>query len=229
MPAGDWMQGARGRGGRRACTPSTWATCSPRCSSCSAPIRARSGDGRRAEQRALAAAGSAGAPRSTWCGTRWRTCPIRRCPRSRSSSSASCATWRGATDACRIAVTPTYSGCPATELIAAMIREQLAAIGVAEVDLVQQLSPPWTTDWMAPAAKAQLAAFGIAPPQGARREGRRGRHQPAAPRAGARAVPALRLARTRGSSRSSARRRARRTTVRRVPRAVRLLQAPLTA
>ena len=67
----------------------------------------------------------------------------------------------------RIAVTPTYSGCPATELIATMIREKLAAIGLADVDLVTQISPAWTTDWMAPAAKARLAAFGIAPPQGA--------------------------------------------------------------
>lgn len=65
----------------------------------------------------------------------------------------------------QVAVTPTYSGCPATELIAALIREKLAAIGFAEVDLVQQLAPPWTTDWMAPGAKARLAAFGIAPPQ----------------------------------------------------------------
>lgn len=66
----------------------------------------------------------------------------------------------------RIAITPTYSGCPATELIATMIREKLAAIGLTDVDLVSQLAPPWTTDWMAPAAKARLAAFGIAPPQG---------------------------------------------------------------
>jgi ring-1,2-phenylacetyl-CoA epoxidase subunit PaaD len=66
----------------------------------------------------------------------------------------------------RIAVTPTYSGCPATELIATMIREKLAAVGFKDVDLVQQLAPAWTTDWMAPDAKARLAAFGIAPPQG---------------------------------------------------------------
>jgi ring-1,2-phenylacetyl-CoA epoxidase subunit PaaD len=66
----------------------------------------------------------------------------------------------------RIEVTPTYSGCPATELIATMIRERLAAVGLRDVDLVQRLSPPWTTDWMAPAAKARLAEFGIAPPLG---------------------------------------------------------------
>lgn len=64
----------------------------------------------------------------------------------------------------RIDVTPTYSGCPATEMIAAAIRERLASIGIAEVDLVTRLAPPWTTDWMAPEAKRKLAHFGIAPP-----------------------------------------------------------------
>lgn len=64
----------------------------------------------------------------------------------------------------QIDVTPTYSGCPATEMIATLIRERLAAIGVHDVDLVQRLSPPWSTDWIAPEAKAKLNAFGIAPP-----------------------------------------------------------------
>ena len=53
----------------------------------------------------------------------------------------------------RIEVTPTYSGCPATEMISTMIREELASIGLDDVDLVTTLSPPWTTDWMAPEGK----------------------------------------------------------------------------
>ncbi|MFO1323688.1 MAG: 1,2-phenylacetyl-CoA epoxidase subunit PaaD [Burkholderiales bacterium] len=65
----------------------------------------------------------------------------------------------------RIDVTPTYSGCPATEMIATMIREKLAAIGFPDVEIAQRLSPPWTTDWLAPEARSKLAAFGIAPPQ----------------------------------------------------------------
>lgn len=64
----------------------------------------------------------------------------------------------------RVEVTPTYSGCPATELINTMIRERLAAIGVVDVDLVQRLAPPWTTDWIAPEARGRLREFGIAPP-----------------------------------------------------------------
>lgn len=65
----------------------------------------------------------------------------------------------------RIAVTPTYSGCPATELIATMIRERVEALGLRDIELVTRLSPPWTTDWMAPEGKRKLAAYGIAPPQ----------------------------------------------------------------
>lgn len=64
----------------------------------------------------------------------------------------------------RVVLTPTYSGCPATELIAMLVRESLAAIGIDDVELVTQLAPPWSTDWMAPEAKPRLAAFGIAPP-----------------------------------------------------------------
>jgi len=64
----------------------------------------------------------------------------------------------------RIEVTPTYSGCPATEMISTMIRERLAAVGLTDVDLVMTLSPPWTTDWIAPEGKRKLAQFGIAPP-----------------------------------------------------------------
>ena len=63
-----------------------------------------------------------------------------------------------------VEVTPTYSGCPATEMINMLIRETLAIIGVAEVTLVNRLSPPWSTDWIAPEAKARLKGFGIAPP-----------------------------------------------------------------
>jgi ring-1,2-phenylacetyl-CoA epoxidase subunit PaaD len=56
------------------------------------------------------------------------------------------------------------------------------------------LSPPWTTDWIAPEGKRKLARFGIAPPAGAARS-RRHRHQPLRARA-SRAVPALRSTRT---------------------------------
>ncbi len=65
-----------------------------------------------------------------------------------------------------VSVTPTYSGCPATELIVDGIREALAALGVADVEIRFRLAPPWTTDWMSAEARRKLRAYGIAPPAG---------------------------------------------------------------
>ncbi len=71
-------------------------------------------------------------------------------------------------DACQTAVmvtvTPTYSGCPATEVIAKTIRDALQARGVLTVEVRTQLSPAWTTDWMTPQGREALRAYGIAPP-----------------------------------------------------------------
>ena len=63
-----------------------------------------------------------------------------------------------------VTVTPTYSGCPATELIMTSIRDALAAAGVAKVRIAMQLAPAWTTDWMTAEARRKLRDFGIAPP-----------------------------------------------------------------
>jgi len=65
-----------------------------------------------------------------------------------------------------VRVTPTYSGCPATELIMDGIRDALAALGVAELRLETRLSPAWTTEWITPEARRKLREFGIAPPAG---------------------------------------------------------------
>jgi ring-1,2-phenylacetyl-CoA epoxidase subunit PaaD len=63
-----------------------------------------------------------------------------------------------------VTVTPTYSGCPATEVIAASIRDALRDRGVGEVEVRTQLSPAWTTDWMTPKGRDALRNYGIAPP-----------------------------------------------------------------
>jgi ring-1,2-phenylacetyl-CoA epoxidase subunit PaaD len=63
-----------------------------------------------------------------------------------------------------VTVTPTYSGCPATELIMTSIREALAAAGVEKVRIAMQLAPAWTTEWMTAEARRKLSDFGIAPP-----------------------------------------------------------------
>lgn len=66
--------------------------------------------------------------------------------------------------ACDITITPTYSGCPAMQVIADAITDALRSRGVAEVRLRNQLSPAWTTDWMSEEGKAKLTGYGIAPP-----------------------------------------------------------------
>jgi ring-1,2-phenylacetyl-CoA epoxidase subunit PaaD len=71
---------------------------------------------------------------------------------------------RAAEDGVDVVVTPTYSGCPATEAIARSIREALAAAGAIDVRVRQQLSPAWSTDWIAEDARERLRAYGIAPP-----------------------------------------------------------------
>lgn len=63
-----------------------------------------------------------------------------------------------------VTVTPTYSGCPATEVIAQTIRETLEHEGVVDTVIETRLAPAWTTDWLSPAAKEKLRTYGIAPP-----------------------------------------------------------------
>ncbi|MDQ3143466.1 MAG: phenylacetate-CoA oxygenase subunit PaaJ [Pseudomonadota bacterium] len=63
-----------------------------------------------------------------------------------------------------VQITPTYSGCPATQFIEESIREALDAAGYREIGIETLLSPPWTTDWISEAGKAKLHAYGIAPP-----------------------------------------------------------------
>src|SRR5215217_1062210 len=63
-----------------------------------------------------------------------------------------------------IIITPTYSGCPAMDVISMDIRLKLIEKGYRNVTIRQQLSPAWTTDWMSEEGRAKLKAFGIAPP-----------------------------------------------------------------
>jgi ring-1,2-phenylacetyl-CoA epoxidase subunit PaaD len=63
-----------------------------------------------------------------------------------------------------IRITPTYSGCPAMDIIAIGIRMALAGHGIKKVTIENQLSPAWTTDWMTEDGKRKLKEYGIAPP-----------------------------------------------------------------
>ena len=63
-----------------------------------------------------------------------------------------------------LTITPTYSGCPAMDAISMDMRLKLLEKGYRNVQIIQQLSPAWTTDWMSGKGKEKLKAFGIAPP-----------------------------------------------------------------
>jgi ring-1,2-phenylacetyl-CoA epoxidase subunit PaaD len=63
-----------------------------------------------------------------------------------------------------IAITPTYSGCPAMSTIAFNIAVALECAGFPDATVRTVLSPAWTTDWMSEAGRAKLRDYGIAPP-----------------------------------------------------------------
>jgi ring-1,2-phenylacetyl-CoA epoxidase subunit PaaD len=67
-------------------------------------------------------------------------------------------------DSVEVSVAPTYSGCPATEVIEHSIIALLRDHGMTGVRLRRVLSPPWTTDWISDEGRAKLLAYGIAPP-----------------------------------------------------------------
>jgi len=63
-----------------------------------------------------------------------------------------------------VIITPTYTGCPAMDMIAATIKIQLATLGFKKIKITQVLSPTWTTEWMSEEGKRKLKEYGIAPP-----------------------------------------------------------------
>jgi ring-1,2-phenylacetyl-CoA epoxidase subunit PaaD len=63
-----------------------------------------------------------------------------------------------------VGLTPTYSGCPATEVIRDSVARALAVAGFKDAVIDTVLTPPWTSDWLSEQGKQKLRAFGIAPP-----------------------------------------------------------------
>ncbi|GAB3156050.1 phenylacetate-CoA oxygenase subunit PaaJ [Micromonospora sonneratiae] len=70
-----------------------------------------------------------------------------------------------------VTITPTYTGCPAMDVIRADIRHALSVAGHPDTDVVTVLAPAWSTDWISESGRAKLAAAGIAPPGPVRRDG----------------------------------------------------------
>ena len=90
-------------------------------------------------------------------------------------------------DSLNVKVSPTYSGCPATEVIERDVREALEDIGFQNPRIERVLAPAWTTDWITDNGRDALKAYGIAPPP-------KGQGRP-------RRMPALRRHRHRASQR----------------------------
>src|ERR1700730_16198623 len=67
-------------------------------------------------------------------------------------------------DQVEIIITPTYSGCPAMDVITMNIRIMLSTLGFKKIKITQSLSPAWTTDWLTEEGKRKLKDYGIAPP-----------------------------------------------------------------
>jgi len=67
-------------------------------------------------------------------------------------------------DEIEVIITPTYTGCPAMDMIAMNIRLALFENGFPKSKITSVLSPAWTTDWMSEAGKQKLKAYGIAAP-----------------------------------------------------------------
>jgi ring-1,2-phenylacetyl-CoA epoxidase subunit PaaD len=66
-----------------------------------------------------------------------------------------------------VTITPTYTGCPAMDVIREDIRAALTAAGHTDAEVRTVFGPAWTTDWISESGRAKLAAAHIAPPHAA--------------------------------------------------------------
>ncbi|MBI3159385.1 MAG: phenylacetate-CoA oxygenase subunit PaaJ [Chloroflexi bacterium] len=64
-----------------------------------------------------------------------------------------------------VTMTPTFSGCPALEVMEGDIKARLAQMGLEDVRVEKALDPPWSSDWISDAARAKLKGIGLAPPR----------------------------------------------------------------
>ena len=64
-----------------------------------------------------------------------------------------------------VGLSPTYVGCPATEVIRRTVQDALQEAGVGGFDVINVLAPAWTSDWISAEGRRKLHAYGIVPPE----------------------------------------------------------------
>ena len=64
-----------------------------------------------------------------------------------------------------VGLSPTYVGCPATEVIRQSVRDALSQAALGDFDVTNVLSPAWSSDWITPEGRDKLHAYGIVPPE----------------------------------------------------------------
>ncbi len=69
--------------------------------------------------------------------------------------------------ALQVGISPTYTGCPATEVIRQLVERALEDAGVGPIEVIHVLSPPWGSEWISAEGRRKLAAYGIVPPRDA--------------------------------------------------------------
>lgn len=65
-----------------------------------------------------------------------------------------------------IDLAPTYSGCPAIDVIPMMAKSHLTVMGIKDATIDMVITPPWSTDWISETGLQKLHDYGIAPPEG---------------------------------------------------------------
>ena len=101
--------------------------------------------------------------------------------------------WLAEDERVEVVITPTYSSCPAMNMIALEIETAIERAGLGRPRVTTVLHPAWTTDWLTAGGREKLRAYGIAPPEG-KAGGRRalfGEEHVACPRCGSRETEKL--------------------------------------
>lgn len=63
-----------------------------------------------------------------------------------------------------VTMTPTFSGCPALDVMRCEIEARVRDMGIEQVMVKTVLYPPWSTEWITPEAREKLRQFGLTPP-----------------------------------------------------------------